>query len=303
MSIYSQATLGEADNQLVFNDYTLDPVFRALGRSANRFQIRQQELPVAFESGSNDFLTLLGDTAYIIQGKMYPGGEGSYDEGLIQLRTVCSLDINQADVSSDNGYVPYVWGDADGDNSKQIFVKPLYVEISETTQQGYVQPFIIYCKVKDPTIFSGATKTASTQESDASLTTGSAVFSKTFPLIFGSTTFAVSSSAQNNGTLPGYPASITVHGPVNNPVITNQTTGESIEVDVNMTQTTDLLTLIYDKDTLSINFNGTSEIQNVTNNSTLFKIQPGENIITLTGTTVSNGAYAEVNYYDTYPLA
>ena len=98
MSIYSQATLGEPDNQLVFNDYTLDPVFRALARAANKFQIRQQDLPVPFESGSNDFLTLLGDTSYVIRGKMYPGGEGAYDAGLQKLRDVCSLELNQADI-------------------------------------------------------------------------------------------------------------------------------------------------------------------------------------------------------------
>ena len=103
MSIYSQATLGESDNFITFNDYTTDPVFRALARSANKYQIRQQDLPVPFESGSSDFLTLLGDTSYVIQGKMYPASESSYDAGLMQLRTVCSLDLNQDDILSDDG--------------------------------------------------------------------------------------------------------------------------------------------------------------------------------------------------------
>lgn len=167
MSIYNQATLGVSDNLLTFNDYTANPVFRALARSANKFQIRQQDLPVPFESGSSDFLTLLGDVSYVIQGKMYPADEQSYDEGLMMLRSVCSLSLNQADILSDNGYIPYIWGDLL--NQKQIFMKPLYVEISETTRQGFVQPFMIVAKIIDPVIYAATLSTASTGQSTALL--------------------------------------------------------------------------------------------------------------------------------------
>lgn len=303
MSVYTVAKLGVSDNQVTFNDYTADPVYRVLARAPSKWQIRQQDLPVPFESGSSDFLTLIGESAYILSGKMYPSSETSYDSGLNTLRTVCSLDIEQDDVSSDQGYVPYTWGDGSGDFSKQIFVKPLYVQLAETTQQGFVQPFTIYCKIKDPTIFSGVSKTATTQSANFGVTTGSAVFPTTFPVVFGSTLFSVSSTAQNNGTMAGYPASILVHGPVNIPKITNTKTGEYIEVNVNMTSSSDLLTINYDKDSLNIDLNGTSQLQNLSTNSTLFKIQPGSNVISLTGTSVSTNAYAVVNYYDTYPLA
>lgn len=303
MSIYTVATLGEDDNLVSFNDYTIDPVYRTQARSPSKWQIRQQDLPVPFESGSSDFLTLIGDSAYILTGVMYPSSELSYDAGLAKLRAVCSLDLNQDDIASDQGYVPYKYGDASGNLDKQIFMKPLYVQLAETTQQGFVQPFTIYAKIKDPTIFSGVTKTASTLESNTSMTTGSAVFPVTFPVVFGSTLFTVSATAQNNGNIAGYPASIIVTGPVNNPKITNQATGESIEVDVNLASTSDILTLIYDKDTLDINVNGTSKVASLTNDSTLFKIQPGANTITLSGTTVSDSAFATINYYDTWPLA
>lgn len=302
MSIYARATLGEADNQIVFNDYTIDPVYRTKARAPSKWQIRQQDLPVPFESGSSDFLTLLGDSAYIIAGTMYPSSENAYDKGLAALRSVASLDIEQADLASDGGYVPYAWGNADGDLTQQVFMKPLYVQLAETTTQGFVQPFTIYAKVKDPTIF-GAFKLASTQQADFSVTTGSAIFPAVFPLVIGASSFSVSATAQNNGTLPTYPASITVHGPVNTPTITNQATGESITVNCNLTSTSDVLSLIYDKDSLAITLNGISQIQNLTTGSTLFKIHPGSNIITLTGTSVSTSAYAEVNYADAWPLA
>lgn len=302
MSIYSRATLGEADNQIVFNDYSLDPVYRTKARAPSKWQIRQQDLPVPFESGSSDFLTLLGESAYIISGTMYPSSEASYDRGLAALRTVCSLDVEQADVSSDGGYVPYTWGNADGNLTQQVFMKPLYVQLAETTTQGFVQPFTVYSKVKDPTIF-GAAKKASTQQANFSITTGSAIFPAVFPLVIGASTISVSATAQNNGTMPVYPFSMLIHGPVNIPTITNTATGEYITVNCNLTSTSDILSLIYDKDSLAITLNGVSQIQNMTTGSTLFKIHPGGNVITLSGSSVSTSAYAEVNYADAWPLA
>lgn len=303
MSIFTAAKLGEADNQILFNDFTIDPVFRTIARAPTKWQIRQQELPVPFESGSNDFLTLLGDSGYVIAGKMYPSSERNYDLGIQRLRDVCSLDKNQADPASDAGYVPFVWGDSYGDFSKQIFIKPLYVQLVETTKQGYVQPFSIIGKIKDPTIFSGTAKQATTQTANFSQTTGAADFPVQFPVLFGSTLFTVSAGAINAGTISGYPASIQVFGPVDSPRITNGATGEFIEVDFNLASVNDIMTISYDKDSFSIDVNGISKIANLTTDSTLFKLQPGENLITLSGNSVSTAAYAQLNYYDTYPLA
>jgi len=301
MSIYSRATLGESDNQIVFNDYTLDPVFRALARSANKYQIRQQDLPVPFESGSSDFLTLLGDTSYIIQGKMYPASESSYDAGLVALRSVCSLTLNQADILSTDGYVPYVWGDyAD---SKQIFMKPLYVELSETTQQGFVQPFTILCKIIDPTIYSATLNVASTGQANPSTSTGSAVYSFTYPVVYGSTLFTVSATCNNIGTLPVYPVTITVTGPVTTPTITNEATGEFITVNTTLSSGSDQLNITYNDTTLDINKNGVNINNALTATSTLFKIHPGSTTIQLSGSSVGTGAVAQVEFYSGWPLS
>lgn len=303
MSIYSRATLGVTDNQIVFNDYTLDPVYRTKARAPSKWQIRQQDLPVPFESGSSDFLTLIGESAYVISGTMYPSSESTYDTGLARLRTVCSLDVEQADASTDLGYVPYSWGNADGNLTQRVFMKPLYVQLAETTTQGFVQPFTIYSKVKDPTIFGGTDKTATTQSANISQSTGAAVYSVTYPVIYGSTLFAVSATAINEGTLASYPTSIVVHGPVNTPRVTNSATGEYIEVGVNMVSSADVLTITFDKDTFSIDLNGDSKIQFLSTDSTLFKLHPGENVISLSGSSVSTNAYAEVNYRDSWPLS
>ena len=308
MAIYSKATLGYDDNLITFNDFTLDPIYRSITRIPQKFQIRQQDIPIPFESGVSDFNTLLGETVYVIQGKMYPSGESVYDSGLNSLRDVANLDLEQNDINegtlfSNDGYVPYKWGDGSGELSKQLFVKPLYVMAAENTQQGFVLPFTIYCKVKDPTIYGATLKTASTLAGTPGATTGSAAYPFAYPIAFGATYYTVTATATNNGSVPTYPQSIDVYGPVTTPQITNNKTGESITAAVTLNSSSDHLQIQYAKDYLSVTLNGISVLNKVSTNSVYFKIKPGGNGISLTGSSISSGAYATLNYYDGYSLA
>lgn len=308
MAVYEKATLGYTDNLITFNDYTLDPIYRAISRAPQKYQVREQDIPVPFESGVADFNTLIGQTIYVIDGVMYPSSESSYDTGLARLRDVSSLDLEQVDpyvasTFSNDGYVPYVWGDSNGDYSKQLFVKPLYVQLTENTRQGYVLPFRIYCKVKDPTIYGATLKTASTAASTPGASSGSAVYPFAYPIVYGATYYTVTATATNLGTVATYPQSIDIYGPVNNPIITNNKTGEFIKVGVNLNSSTDHLQIQYGKDVLNVTLNGVNNIRYVTSDSTYFKIKPGGNNISLTGSTIASGSYATVNYYDGYSLA
>jgi len=308
MAIYEKATLGYPDNQITFNDFSLDPVYRAVSRAPQKYQLREQDIPVPFESGVADFNTLIGQTIYVIEGVMYPGSESSYDSGLAALRDVSSLDLEQTDpysasVFSNDGYVPYIWGDASGDYTKQLFVKPLYAQTVENTRQGYVLPFKIFCKVKDPTIYGANLKNASTLAGTPNGSSGSAVYSFAYPVVFGATYYTVSATAVNSGSVPTYPQSIDIYGPVTTPVITNGLTGEFIKVDVNLNSSNDHLQIQYNKDYLNVTLNGNNVINKVSADSTYFKIQPGSSGISLSGSAISQGSYATLNYYDGYSLA
>lgn len=300
MSIYDASQLGDSDNLILFNDYTIDPVFRIKARSANKFGVRQQDLPVPFESGSSDFLTLLGNVGYIIQGTMYPASETTYDSGLYALRAVCSLDLNQDDILSQDGYIPYVFTDAD--DQKQIFMKPLYVELTETTTQGFVQPFNIVAKIIDPTIYSYTLYTASTQASSPSTTTGAAKYPFAYPIVYGASIFTVTASLNNQGNSPVYPVTVTVNGPVTNPTI-SLSNGQYITVNVTLNSTSDQLNLTYSKTSQDINLNGTNVSDLVTTGSILFKIPPGTSTMTLSGSSVGTGAFAEIQYYSGWVLS
>lgn len=301
MSIYDVSYLGTLNNRITFNG-TEFPIFRVQSRQPQRRQIRDLDIPIPFESGISDFETLIGQTAYIIEGTMYPGGESEYDEGLRRLRKLASLDVAQDDVLSDQGYVPYLYSEYN--TTKQIFMKVLYVDLPESTRKGFVQPFRLVCKIKDPIIYGGTLKQASTSGADFTTATGSAVHPFTYPIIYGASTSSVSTNANNTGDIPVYPVSINIYGPVNAPKLTNTTTGEYIELaGINLATTSNQVVISYDKDSLSVLVDGISAQNQVTSGSTFFKIPPGSNIFQLTGSSISTGAYATISYYDGFALS
>lgn len=306
MAIYDINYLGTTANRVYFNDYTGEfqdggTVFRVKSRAPQSRQIRELDIPIPFENGISDFETLIGKTAYVIDGTMYPGGESDSEQGLATLRRVTSLELNQDDVLSDSGYIPYSW--TEFSHNKQVFMKPLYVNIVESTRQGLVQDFRIVAKIKDPTIYDEDLNQASTQAAAFGAATGTAIFPFKFPIVFGASTSSVSVDANNTGDLPAYPVSINIHGPVNSPKITNTATGEFIEVTVNLSTISNELVIAYDKDSLVVTLDGVSVINQVTAASTYWKLQPGSNVISLTGSSVSNNAHATVSYYSAWPLS
>ena len=300
MSIFLPSQIGTDTNQIVFNDFTSSPVYRIQTRQPQRRQIRELDLPIPYESGISDFETLIGQTAYVIEGTMYPGSESEHATGLAKLRKIASLDIAQDDILSDNGYVPYQWDEFS--SSKILYVKVMYVQIMESTRQGLVQPFRLICKVKDPTIHGSVLKQANTSQATPSTSTGSAVYSFVYPIVYGASTYSVTADAINDGDQPAYPLSITVVGPVSTPKVTNVATGEYIEV-ARTIGAGETLLIVYDKDTLTVTHQGVSVLNLVSATSTYFKLRPGSNPIMLSGSSISDGAYAVVSFRDAYPLS
>lgn len=302
MAIYDPGYIGTTANRVTLNDFDASPLFRVRSEQPQSRDVRELDIPIPFENGISDFRTLLGEVAYIIEGTMYPGDEAEFDSGLRQLTKVASLEVAQDDNLSDNGYVPYAWTESNG-NQKQLFVKVLWVDRKKTTRQGLVLPFKFVCKVKDPTIYGVTLKSATTEGIDPTTTSGAALYDFSYPIVYGASTYSVSSTATNDGSIPVFPVSITVNGPVNVPKITNETTGEYIEINTNLNTDSDVLIISYDKDTLIAEKNGVSVLSAVTAGNTWFKLQPGGNEISLSGSSIGSGAYVEVTFRDAYPLS
>ena len=300
MSIYDSSSIGTATNLISFNAYTTFPIYRIVSRRPQQRNIRELDIPLPFVNGISDFETLIGRTAYVIEGIMYPGGESEYDSGLRNLRKLANLEISQDDILSDEGYVPYIFEEYN--QSKQIFMKVLYVDVPENTRKGLVQPFRLVCKIKDPTIYAATLSEANTSQAAFGVATGTAIYPFKYPIIFGASTSSVSTNARNEGDVAVYPIGINIYGPCSTPRITNTTTGEYIEVACNLATSSNVLYIAYDKDSLTVEVDGVSNLNNVSTASTYFKIQPGDNIFTLTGASISTGAYATVSFYSGYGL-
>jgi hypothetical protein len=300
MSLYEKATIGTSTNQVVFNDTTAKPYFRVQSRAPQRRDIRELDIPIPYESGIADYRTYIGETNYVIRGTMYPGSELESDSGLEKLRKLASLDYSQSDTNADDGYVPYLWQEAL--RKKQLFVKVLYVNVTDNTRQGLIKDFEIYCKIKDPTIYSEE-QVFTTIEADPTGTTGSAVYSFEYPIAYGASYYSVSSDAYNYGDVAVYPLGINVYGPVTNPVVVNAGTGEHIGfTGVTLSNSSNMLSISYDKDSLSVTQDGNSIFSKVTGDSTYFKLRPGSNLLTLTGSSISTGAYLTMTFRSGWPL-
>lgn len=301
-ALFDQSYIGTANNRIIFNDASTHPFFRVTDTKVMNRQIREQDVPIPGAQGVADFRTFEGKSYFVIEGMMYPSGEAEYYTGRDKLRQLANLEIAQNDPLSDGGYVPYVWNEF-GQN-RVLYVLVEYADgLGESTNKGYVQPFRLYCKVKNPVIYSLDAVTTTLNVPISGVSVGASSYPLMYPVLYGRETYSSNGSIYNAGTLSSYPA-ILISGPVNVPRITNLTTGEYLEVNVNLPTTTDFLTISYDQDTPPVvTWGGTSYYNKVSAGSTFFKLKAGANQLQLTGQSLSTNASATVSAYSAYPLS
>lgn len=298
--IYNIATLGTTNNKITFNDDTQSTYYRITDFMVTGRQVSEYDIKLPEGMGIADFESLMGRVNLVIVGKMYPIDETGFANGKKSLRRLASLDVEQSDVASDAGYVPFAWTEEDGYN-KQINLKVEYVDIPEHTKNGLKLPFRLFCKVKYPVILGANAVTASLGSATAT-TTGNSALPFTLPRALGLTSYNTSSSLYNAGDLPAWPT-ITIYGPITNPKIINSTTGKFIKLNVALNTTSDSVIISYDQDSVSATQAGNSVLQNLTSDSSFFTIQSGNNNFTLTGDTIGSGAYATISCFPTWPLS
>lgn len=302
-AIFDSSRLGTPANQIIFNDFTAKPIFKVENTHPTKRDIREQDVPIPNATGVADYNTWEGKAYWIIDGTMYPYGEAEYYQGRETLRKLASLEVQQADTYSDGGYVPYIWKEAG--TEKQLFVKIEYVDgLGESAGVGYVQPFRLYCKIKSPVIQDVAAVTTNLINDNTGTPTGVSGYPLQYPVLYGKTSYAGGNgSVTNRGSIGAYPSFI-VNGPVNIPRITNTTTGEYLEINVNLASIGNILTISYDADTPpNVTIGGVSQYNKVSAGSTFFKIKPGANNLTLTGQSIGNGANASLSFYSSYPMS
>lgn len=110
------------------------------------------------------------------------------------------------------------------------------------------------------------------------------IYDRTYNLTYGGGSVALQTTITNSGWATTYP-NILIKGPIIDPQIGNQTTGNTLYFDVSMIAGDELEIDLLNK---LITFNGTSA-RNLLTSGTWFGAQPGNNIYTFQGTGTANG--------------
>lgn len=148
--------------------------------------------------------------------------------------------------------------------------------------------YAVTFEAADPRIFSAAIKGASYDPTE-SISGGGVAMPLVFPLVF-STTTSTELIVVNAGNAPTSPT-FTIHGPIANPIIDNDSTGESFYVKYNL-GTADVVTI--DVATRETRLNGALRrdlvlLTGTPTPTTWFELQPGETALRLRGSNMAAG--------------
>ena len=123
-------------------------------------------------------------------------------------------------------------------------------------------------------------------------------YNRVYPLLYNASTGTSGNVATitNNGNTTTYPI-MTLVGPCTNPVIYNQSTGQSLLFNYTFLGTD---TLVIDTDLRSITLNGNPARNLLLNGSQWFGIPPGSTTITFTTTAYTTGAALTISYRSAY---
>ena len=104
------------------------------------------------------------------------------------------------------------------------------------------------------------------------------IYNRVYNLVYGGGSATITTNVVNNGWADTYPL-ITLYGPIDNPILGNDTQDAELDFNVIMTDTDVLVIDLYNK---LITLNGTPA-RNTLTTGTWFSAQPGTNLFFLTG--------------------
>jgi hypothetical protein len=133
----------------------------------------------------------------------------------------------------------------------------------------------------------------------ASLTIGNALgrpYNRIYPLVYTYGLSAGTTSIANAGWATTYPT-ITITGPISNPIVGNATTGQYINISGTYANTDTIIIDLYNK---LITLNGTSARNLITGNSEWFGAPAGTSQFYYTGTGTSGITTATVTWYSAF---
>ena len=183
--------------------------------------------------------------------------------------------IQQALLPQTQGTTPLYFALSDNTVEQVIYarVRALQTSIDPNYTYGYITSQVqFFCP--NPLYYSSNTQTATLLYSPP---TGR-IYNRVYNLVYGGGSATITTTVTNNGWAATYPT-ITLYGPIDNPVLGNDTENAQLEFNVSMTDTDVLVVDLYNK---LITLNG-NPARNTLTQGTWFSAQPGNNDFYLTG--------------------
>lgn len=160
----------------------------------------------------------------------------------------------------------------------------------EYRQRGTTSDFLIQLTAGDPLFYSTDGGDVQTAIVTLQAQTGGYVTPYDLPVDWAAG--ATPSTVLNSGNATVFPV-IELHDEAHNPIITNQTTGETFALDIS---TADGDVIVIDMSNRTVTLNGSNIMGNRTDDSTWWGLTPGDNSIVLTSATSDDNVYAELQW-------
>jgi hypothetical protein len=160
----------------------------------------------------------------------------------------------------------------------------------EYRQRGVTSDFLIQLTASDPLFYSTDGGDIQTATITLQAQTGGYVTPYDLPVDWAAG--AAPSTVLNSGNATVFPV-IELHDESHNPIITNETTGETFALDIS---TADGDVIVIDMANRTVTLNGSNIMGNRTDDSTWWGLTPGDNSIVLTSATSDDSVYAELQW-------
>lgn len=160
----------------------------------------------------------------------------------------------------------------------------------EYRQRGVTSDFLIQLTAGDPLFYSTDGGDIQTAIVNLQAQTGGYVTPYDLPVDWAAG--ATPSTVLNSGNATVFPV-IELHDEAHNPIITNETTGETFGLDIS---TADGDVIVIDMNSRTVTLNGSNIMGNRTDGSTWWGLTPGDNSIVLTSATSDDTVYAELQW-------
>jgi hypothetical protein len=202
--------------------------------------------------------------------------------------------FNQAMIPQQSGTTALYFQLAPTDTTKVLYarVRSRRVLVDPEYTYGYIRTQVTMF-APNPKYYDQTSVTGSISP----VTPNGRTYNRTYNLSYGGGTNASALTIVNSGTWTTYPT-ITITGPITNPILTNQTTNQSLAVTVTLLATD---SLVLDLENRNVLLNGSPVRNLLTGSSQWFGASPGSTVFALTGTAFTAGVTsASVVYASAY---